>query len=69
MGNVITLQTSGEAPSGALPPLIAMEEASELLGITPQTVRRFIREGKLPGVKIGRRVYLQRDKFLAMAAR
>ena len=36
---------------------ISSSEAAAILGITPSAVSRLVREGKIPGVKIGR-VYL-----------
>jgi len=34
--------------------LLKPEEAAEILGVNPGTVRRWLREGKLKGVKVGR---------------
>jgi excisionase family DNA binding protein len=38
---------------------IGLVEASEALGISHWTLRRYIREGKIRPVRIGRRVLLQ----------
>lgn len=34
--------------------LLTPEEAALQLGITPRTIREWLRNGKLPGVKLGR---------------
>jgi excisionase family DNA binding protein len=39
--------------------LMSVEKAAETLGISPWTVRAYLREGKLQPVRIGRRVLLQ----------
>jgi excisionase family DNA binding protein len=39
-------------------PLKSVEEAAGLLGISPWTVRSYIRDGKLKPVRLGRRVLL-----------
>jgi excisionase family DNA binding protein len=38
---------------------IGLKEASETLGISHWTLRRYIREGKIQAVRIGRRVLLE----------
>lgn len=48
-------------------PYLTIEEASELLRIHPDTVRRLIREKRLPGRKLGREWRISRevlDKFM-----
>ncbi len=42
-------------------PLKSVEQAAELLGISPWTVRAYVRQRKLRSVRIGRRVLLQED--------
>ena len=51
-GQAVTLEGYGE--------LLTVEQVAGLLGVTEQTVRRMFREGTLPSVKIGRRVYTSR---------
>ena len=46
-------------------PLMTTEEVSRLLSVSEQTVRNMVRRKELPAVKIGHRVYIQRDKFIA----
>jgi excisionase family DNA binding protein len=50
-------------------PLKSVEEAAELLGISPWTVRSYIRDGKLKPVRIGRRVLVEEaelERFVAL---
>jgi excisionase family DNA binding protein len=46
-------------------PLLSLREAARLLGISPWTVRRFIRQGRLTPVAMGRRVLLQQSTLEA----
>ena len=46
--------------------LLTVEEVSELLQVHPDSVRRMMRQGRLPAVKIGLRWYVRRAEFLAM---
>ena len=46
--------------------LLTVEEVSELLQVHPDSVRRMMRQGRLPAVKIGWRWYVRRAEFLAM---
>ena len=48
--------------------LKSVEEAAELLGISPWTVRSYIRDGKLQPVRLGRRVLIEEtelERFVA----
>ncbi len=45
--------------------LLTTEEAAEYLNVSMQTVRNLARQNKIPSVKIGHRVYIQLDKFIA----
>ena len=54
-----TLTRSAEEKGGRMEPLIAVERAAELLGISPWTVRVLIRDHKLMAVHIGRRVLIE----------
>ncbi len=45
-----------------------VHEASELLGISPWTVRAYIREGKLRPVRLGRRVLLAEGELERLVA-
>ncbi len=40
-------------------PLLTIPKTAELLGISPWTVRAYIRDGKLKAVHIGRRVLIE----------
>ena len=53
-------------------PLKSVEEAAGLLGISPWTVRSYIREGKLKPVRIGRRVLVEEaelERFIERSKR
>ena len=50
-------------------PLKSVEQAARLLGISPWTVRRYIHDGKLNAVRIGRRVLLAEDELERLIAR
>lgn len=39
--------------NGDLPPLVSVAQAAELLGITPQGVNKRLKNGALPGTKVG----------------
>lgn len=41
--------------------LLSLKEAARVLGISPWTVRRFIAQGRLQPVQIGRRVLLEQS--------
>lgn len=43
-------------------PLISPEDAARILGLTDWTVRRYIREGKLTGLMVGRRYMLRPEE-------
>jgi len=48
--------------------LKSVEEAAELLGISPWTVRAYIRDGRLRPVRFGRRVLVEEtelERFIA----
>jgi excisionase family DNA binding protein len=40
---------------------VSVEEAASLFGVHPETVRREIRKGRLPAVRIGRRTLVARE--------
>ena len=44
-------------------PLKNIEQTAELLGISPWTVRSYVKQGKLHPVRIGRRVLLGEDEL------
>jgi excisionase family DNA binding protein len=49
--------------------LLSVEQAAELLGISPWTVRSYIRQGKLRAVRIGRRVLLEEAELARFVER
>ncbi|MFZ1505276.1 MAG: helix-turn-helix domain-containing protein [Anaerolineae bacterium] len=46
--------------------LLGVAELTELLDVHIDSVRRMMREGRLPAVKIGRKWYVRRDVFDAL---
>ena len=48
--------------------LHSIEESAEILGISPWTVRKYIREFKLQPVRIGRRVLLEEAELQRFVA-
>lgn len=47
---------------------ISVREASEVLGLDPRTVTDEIRKGGIPSIRVGRRILVPRDRFLALFA-
>ena len=45
--------------------ILTIEQAAEMLQLNPQVVRQYLREGKLPGAKIGRHWRIVEDKLSA----
>lgn len=45
---------------------ITRKEAADALGIDARTVTEGIRQGNIPAVRIGRRVLIPREKFIAL---
>jgi excisionase family DNA binding protein len=48
--------------------LKSIDEAAGLLGISPWTVRAYVREGKLKPVRLGRRVLLPEEELERLVA-
>ncbi|WP_447942862.1 helix-turn-helix domain-containing protein [Microbacterium aurum] len=48
--------------------VITRQEAAEALGVDPRKITVGIEDGTIPSVKIGRRVVIPREKFLALFA-
>ena len=49
--------------------LLSTEDAAQRLGLHPETVRRFLREGILRGVKIGRNHRIEESEIAAYIER
>jgi len=45
--------------------LLKVEDISQALDVNMETIRRYIRTGKLKAQKIGRRYYVSKDNFKA----
>jgi excisionase family DNA binding protein len=54
---------------GAIPDWLTPSQAAELLQVHPQTVRVWIREGRIPSQKFGGSRRIPRDQLLASRAR
>ena len=46
--------------------LLPIREAAGVLGVTPETLRRYIREGRLPVVRLRERTLRVREEDLTM---
>lgn len=47
--------------------LLKVEDISQALNVSMETIRRYVRTGKLKAQKIGRRYYVSKDNFKAFA--
>lgn len=47
-------------------PTITVQTAAEALAVDPRTLRLAINEGDIPAIRIGRRIVIPREKFLAL---
>ena len=45
---------------------ISRKDVADVLGIDPRTVTEGIKQGNIPSLKIGRRVLVPRERFLAL---
>jgi excisionase family DNA binding protein len=61
--------TRVERGEGYMRALKSVTEAAEILGISPWTVRKYIRKGKLGPVRIGRRVLLEEEEIARFIAK
>lgn len=48
--------------------IITRTEAAAALGVDPRTITASIENGAIPSVRLGRRVVIPREKFLALFA-
>jgi len=49
--------------------LLTPEEAAEWLRVTPDTIYRWLREGELPAIKLGRLYRIPKAEVLALVRR
>lgn len=47
------------------PDILSIAEVAEILHVTPATIRRHIKKGDIPYIKIGRLVRIPKDSFVA----
>lgn len=55
--------TSSHDPFAQLPSILTVEEAAELLRVTDDKLRNLIKEGTIPGVRIGRTFRIYRNEL------
>lgn len=74
MESVIEFPLTGAAAQGeegahtqALP-LCNVQEFAAATGVSEQTIRRYIREGEIPAIRVGRRLLICTDKLLEGSA-
>ena len=55
-------QTALESPreTALLEPLLTLDDAAKLLGQTHWTLRHYVKSGRMRGVRIGRRLMIER---------
>jgi predicted site-specific integrase-resolvase len=58
--------TSVYTDLASLPPLVPLPQAAELLGLSRASAYRYAKAGQLPAKHFGRRVYLLRDRLIAL---
>ena len=58
-----------EGEEQKMKPLWSVEKAAELLGLSPWTLRAYIRDGRLRPVRLGRRVLLEESELERFVAR
>lgn len=49
------------------PELLTVQRMHEITGVSKQVIRKEIAEGRLPGCKIGRRLFVPKHKFIEYA--
>lgn len=67
---VAITNSSGDRASGDRhSPYLTVKEAADIASLAPSTIRLFIRKGELKGLKVGRRVVIERaelERFLRL---
>ena len=54
---------SSHDPFAQLPSILTVEETAELLRVTDQHLRKLIKEGKIPAVRVGRSLRIYRNEL------
>lgn len=49
------------------PELLTVQRMHEITGVSEQVIRKEIADGRLPGCKIGRRLFVPKHKFIEYA--
>lgn len=62
----LTEMPSAKSPAmlAGYPDLLTVQHMSEITGLSKQTIRKEITEGRLPGCKVGRRLFVSKFKFI-----
>ena len=51
---------------GRFPDMLTVSDVCEVTGLSSQTVRKRCADGTFPGVRIGRRWFVSKDRFVGM---
>ena len=46
------------------PPFLSVDDVSNILSVTPRTIRRLIKAGDLDAIRIGRLIRIPKDKLV-----
>ncbi|RQP09058.1 MAG: DNA-binding protein [Microbacteriaceae bacterium] len=46
--------------------VLTVADVSRILGLNPRTVSEEIRQGGIPSIRVGRRILVPRERFLAL---
>ena len=46
------------------PPFLSVDDVSQILSVTPRTIRRLIKAGDLDAIRIGRLIRIPKDKLV-----
>lgn len=46
------------------PPVLSVDDAAQILGITPKTVRNLIKNGEIASIKVGQLIKVPKDRLV-----
>lgn len=46
------------------PPVLSVDDAAQILGITPKTVRNLIKNGEIASIKVGQLIRVPKDRLV-----
>lgn len=58
------MNTPAKSGLKGLPDLLTVKDLCALTRLSDQTIRREVNEGRLPGCKIGRRIFVSKAEFI-----